>query len=174
MTGPGFPATLARMADFSIREATAADVDALLDVYEAVAAEGRWIAGEAPIDRVVRREQRLHILASPDAVTFLVEADGRAIGDLGMTVQGGRAELGMAILDGYRGRGIGSALMERAISWARARNLDKIALQVWPHNVAAIALYEKFGFEQEGHLRKHYRRRNGDAWDAIQMGLLLK
>ena len=41
---------------------------------------------------------------------------------------------------------------------------------MWPHNHAAIGLYEKFGFAREGLLRRHYRRRNGELWDAIVMG----
>jgi RimJ/RimL family protein N-acetyltransferase len=44
---------------------------------------------------------------------------------------------------------------------------------VWPHNDAAIGLYEKVGFEHEGLLRRHYRRSNGEHWDVIVMGLLL-
>ena len=39
---------------------------------------------------------------------------------------------------------------------------------------AALALYRKFGFEQEGYLRSHYRRANGELWDAVVMGLLLR
>jgi RimJ/RimL family protein N-acetyltransferase len=44
---------------------------------------------------------------------------------------------------------------------------------VWPHNEATRALYGKFGFVEEGCLRHHYRRRNGQLWDAIVMGLVL-
>ena len=36
---------------------------------------------------------------------------------------------------------------------------------------AAIALYERFGFERGGCLRRHYRRRSGELWDAVMMGL---
>jgi RimJ/RimL family protein N-acetyltransferase len=48
-----------------------------------------------------------------------------------------------------------------------------VALQVWPHNHAARALYRRFGFADEGLLRRHYRRRNGELWDAVVMGLVL-
>jgi RimJ/RimL family protein N-acetyltransferase len=68
---------------------------------------------------------------------------------------------------------VGSALLSAAIAWAREAGAHKVALQVWPHNEAAIALYRKFGFEQEGRLRRHYRRRNGELWDAVVMGLCL-
>jgi RimJ/RimL family protein N-acetyltransferase len=79
----------------------------------------------------------------------------------------------MAVAGGWRGRGVGTALMQSCVDWARERGIHKLALQVWPHNEAAIRLYEKFGFEREGVLRAHYRRQNGELWDAVVMGLLL-
>jgi ribosomal protein S18 acetylase RimI-like enzyme len=51
--------------------------------------------------------------------------------------------------------------------------MHKLSLGVWPHNAAAIALYRKFGFVEEGRRVKHYRRQSGELWDIIEMGLLL-
>jgi putative acetyltransferase len=81
-------------------------------------------------------------------------------------------DLGMFLLPDFRGHGVGSALVERAIEIARERQAYKITLQVWPHNEAAIRLYEKFGFEREGYLRSHWPRQNGEIWDTIVMGLV--
>jgi RimJ/RimL family protein N-acetyltransferase len=80
----------------------------------------------------------------------------------------------MQVARSHRGRGIGSALLEASIEWARQAGAHKVALEVWPHNEAAIALYEKFGFEREGYLRKHWRRRSGELWDSVVMGLVLE
>jgi RimJ/RimL family protein N-acetyltransferase len=79
----------------------------------------------------------------------------------------------MMVADGWRGRGVGSALMEVAIDWARAAGAHKVALQHWPTNTAAVALYEKFGFVEEGYLRRHYPRKTGALWDAVVRGLVL-
>lgn len=73
----------------------------------------------------------------------------------------------------WRGRGVGSALMQAAIAWGRDRGLHKLTLSVFPHNAAAIALYEKFGFVVEGRRVKQMRRQSGELWDLIDMGLLL-
>ena len=73
----------------------------------------------------------------------------------------------------WRGRGVGSALVQAAESWARERGLHKLNLEVWPHNEAAIALYRKSGFIEEGRRVRHYRRANGELWDSIIMGLPL-
>ncbi|MCU1449765.1 MAG: GCN5-related N-acetyltransferase [Acidimicrobiales bacterium] len=104
----------------------------------------------------------------------MAEEEGRLAGLLGMEVQSyGVVDFGMMVDAEMRGRGVGSALLAAAMEWARTAGAHKIALQVWPDNDAALALYRKFGFVEEGRLVRHYRRRNGELWDAIVMGLLL-
>jgi ribosomal protein S18 acetylase RimI-like enzyme len=68
---------------------------------------------------------------------------------------------------------VGSALLAAAIDWARERGLHKLSLSVFPHNSAAVALYRKHGFVEEGRRVKQYRRSSGELWDAVDMGLLL-
>jgi putative acetyltransferase len=79
----------------------------------------------------------------------------------------------MAVASEWRGRGVGSALVVGAIEWARKHGLHKLTLTVFAHNTAAIALYLKFGFVEEGRRVKQFRRANGELWDALEMGLLL-
>jgi RimJ/RimL family protein N-acetyltransferase len=79
----------------------------------------------------------------------------------------------MLVARDSRGRGVGSALLQAAIAWAREHGLHKLALQVFPHNESALALYRKFGFELEGRRRRHVRRTSGELWDVLDMGLLL-
>ncbi len=102
----------------------------------------------------------------------VAEVDGRIVGQLGVSGEG-RMEIGMWVAPEWRGKGVGTALMNAALDYARTHGAYKISLEVWPHNAAAIALYEKFGFEREGYLRKHWRRRNGELWDSVVMGLVL-
>jgi RimJ/RimL family protein N-acetyltransferase len=78
------------------------------------------------------------------------------------------ADLGLMVAASHRRQGIGRALLERAIAWAREVGVRKLELHVFPHNDAAIALYESFGFEREGYRRAHYRRGSGYI-DAILM-----
>ncbi len=62
-------------------------------------------------------------------------------------------------------------LLEAAID-ARPADVHKIELEVWPHNEAAIALYERLGFEREGLRRDHYRRRDGHLHSSVIMARL--
>jgi len=157
-----------------VRPATLDDFDTWFELYDAVAAEGTWIAGESPSDREARWAAFERHHAEQLSATFLAEVDGSLVGELGVGfTRPGVAELGMAVRSGWRGQGIGSALMTACIEWVKAHKAYKVSLSVWPHNAAARALYAKFGFEEEGRLRRHYRRRNGELWDAIVMGLIL-
>jgi RimJ/RimL family protein N-acetyltransferase len=167
VTGAGGPAV-------TVREATLADVDRLLELLVAVAGEGRWIGTEAPVDLDSRRRRMVEDVEGPDAILLLAEAGAEPVGQLGLHLaRYGVAELGMLVAAGWRGRGVGAALLAEGIERARKAGAHKIALQVWPHNTAAIALYERFGFRREGYLTRHYRRRSGELWDAVVMGLPL-
>ena len=166
-----------RSHDFVLRYADEADFHAVIDLYEAVASEGKWIGGEAPVDREQWRKgflERFSPGAEP-AVMLLAEAtdDGALIAHLGVESRRGVGDLGMMVAMDWRGRGVGSALMDAAVGWARESSLHKLALQVWPHNERARALYRKAGFVEEGYLRRQYRRRSGQLWDAVMMGLVL-
>ncbi|HWC41750.1 MAG TPA: GNAT family protein [Actinomycetota bacterium] len=158
----------------TVREATLADVDALVAILVEVAGEGRWIATEAPVDVDGRRRRMAEEIESDDAIVLVAEAGGEAVGQLGLRLASyGVADLGMTVAAGWRGRGVGTALLTEAVDQARKAGAHKLALQVWPHNAAALALYERFGFRREGYLTRHYRRRSGELWDAVVMGLPL-
>jgi ribosomal protein S18 acetylase RimI-like enzyme len=157
-----------------VREATLDDVDAVVAVVVEVAGEGRWIATEAPVDVERRRRRMVEDIEGEDAIVLVAEAGGEVVGQLGLRLASyGVADLGMAVAAGWRGRGVGTALLAEAVERARKAGAHKIALQVWPHNAAALALYERFGFRREGYLTRHYRRRSGELWDAVVMGLPL-
>jgi RimJ/RimL family protein N-acetyltransferase len=83
------------------------------------------------------------------------------------------AILGISVRADYRGQGVGRALMERAIIWARdSGSIKRIELQVLARNTIAIQLYEKLGFQREGrHPLAFYR--DGQYLDDMTMGLLL-
>jgi [ribosomal protein S18]-alanine N-acetyltransferase len=158
---------------FSVRPMSTEDLEQTLDLRAEVAAERRYIGAEAPIDRAGDEARwRARLLDSDDGAMFVAVAGGRVIGNASL-VGSGPAELGMTVARGWRRRGVGRALLEACLEWARHHRVHKISLQVWPDNDAAIHLYEGYGFEREGYLHKHYRRRSGELWDAVIMGLVL-
>ena len=75
--------------------------------------------------------------------------DGRPVGlvNLGVRGRGGWVG-GMGVVPDERRRGTGELLMRSAHDAARERGLDHVVLEVIDTNRAAIALYEKLGYER--------------------------
>lgn len=169
-----------------VRPSTTADFEAWFALFEAVAAEGRWLGAEAPLDRTARREffdrclDRREAESGPcdstpqpgDAAILVAEVDGTLAGAVSLQLTRGVVDLGMFVAADRRGAGVGTALVEAAVAWAREVGAHKVALAVWPHNHPARTLYTRFGFVTEGRRRRHHRRRSGELWDSVLMGLI--
>jgi len=68
----------------------------------------------------------------------------------------------------FRRRGIGRALIARAIEWAKERRFPGIMLETQNNNVAACKLYESCGFELRGFDTHLYKGLN-PATDEIAL-----
>jgi RimJ/RimL family protein N-acetyltransferase len=151
-----------------VRPAENGDRRSLALLFAAVAEERDGIAAEPPI-AVDQLAANWHLNG-----TLVALAHGVVVGELRVQPTSfGFGEIGMMVAADWRGRGVGTALVAAAIEWARAHGLHKLTLSVFPHNEAAIALYRRFHFVEEGRLTQHIRRANGELWDLIEMGLQL-
>ena len=150
-----------------------ADVEAALDLFAAVAAEGRWLATEAPFDRAEVRARWADLVATGEGTILVAVDEGGAPVGLAAMVGSVRAGAG----DARPGRSAPPGRRRRArracVAWARGSGARRVVLHVFPHNAAAIALYRKHGFEERGVVRAGYPRRSGERWDAIRMVLEL-
>ena len=160
-----------------VRPAEPADAPALVELAGAVAgeSEGWLIANGAWRSDVEERRYLKALRRYPHAAVFVAVAGEEVVGRLSVArdahpASAHVADLGLMVAAPWRRRGVGRALLERAVEWARGAGIRKIELHVFPHNEAAIALYEAFGFRREGYRHGHYRR--GDEYlDAILMAL---
>jgi RimJ/RimL family protein N-acetyltransferase len=159
-----------------IRRAEPRDAEALVRLGSEVGSEpGGWLITMG-LWRSVGDERRYlkAIRRYPHAAVYVAESDdGRVVGRLSLSrdqhpASAHVADLGLMVARTHRRHGIGRALMEQAVAWARESGVRKLELHVFPHNDAAIALYESVGFEREGYRKAHYRREDGYQ-DAILM-----
>lgn len=83
------------------------------------------------------------------------------------------AEFGICVGDNYRGRGIGTAMMEKLIAFAKKEHVRKITLTVRINNSQAYGLYDKFGFRRTRIFKKHICYA-GRRYDVQEMVLVLE
>jgi RimJ/RimL family protein N-acetyltransferase len=164
-------------ADVEIRPARPRDARAFLSAYASVAAERRFIQTER-VTASARTYRRRFRRSWDEHGAHLLAVDGQSVvGSLSIRRDDQPATrhvatLGMFVIASHRGRGVGTALMTEAMRWAREHRLERIELTVYPHNAAALALYRRFGFVEEGRLVRHAKKSYGYE-DEILMARLL-
>jgi len=145
------------------------DVDAVLLLFDSVAAERLWIGTEPGYDRPKYRDMLGFSLSNGNGM-FVAEQLGAIVGVIteyrhdpyGHTI-------GMLVDEHHRGQGVGGALLGQLISWATARGIPHLSLLVFPHNERALALYRKFDFVEIDAQAAQIARRSGETWNAILM-----
>ncbi len=160
---------------FLIRPADPRDAADLVALAEAVGSEPEgWLISDSRWRSVGEERRYLRAVRKhPDAAVFVAETDDGVVGRLSVArdphpASRHVADLGLMVAAGARRRGIGFALLAEAAGWARRVGVRKLELHVFPHNEAAIRLYERFGFVREGYRTAHYRR-GREYVDAILM-----
>ena len=97
-------------------------------------------------------------------IFLLAEQDGKILGYLGMKPVLDEGYISnVAVTSSARGKGIGSALLEKLTSYAKENGIKTISLEVRPSNAPAIALYEKFGYKQVGRRKNFYSHPTEDG-----------
>jgi GNAT superfamily N-acetyltransferase len=92
----------------------------------------------------------------PDEAMFIAEFDGRPAGVAYLVTlidyfnQRPHSHLSvLAVTAEAEGKGVGSALLDKSVAWAKERNSDRLTLSALVTNARARALYERKGFGGE-------------------------
>jgi RimJ/RimL family protein N-acetyltransferase len=164
------------MNSIEIRPFQISDLESFNTTLNAVCAERRYLAS---VDGFSLEESRQFIQSRLDGEII------QQVATVGTQVVGWRdiipypeqgfthvARLGMGLLKDYRGCGIGTKLLKACLAQARDTPLEKVELQVFADNTAAIALYQKLGFQSEG-CKQRGRKIDGQYQDIVLMALML-
>jgi RimJ/RimL family protein N-acetyltransferase len=134
-------------------------IEGLAAVLDAVARERRWLLllEAPPVDAC--REFVNRVVEGGGVQMLAVDEEGTVVGwcdVVRMTRPPLRhcGTLGMGLRSDYRGRGLGTQLLTATIAAARGTGIDRIELDVFASNAAAIALYIRHGFAVEGVKRR--------------------
>jgi GNAT superfamily N-acetyltransferase len=87
---------------------------------------------------------------------FAARRDGRLVGVVGCEVEHGNCRLvSLAVDSGARRQGIGTALVNAGIEWARHANATQVWADALSRLTAVSALFKHLGFAECGVLHKH-------------------
>ena len=75
----------------------------------------------------------------------------------------------MGVVRGYRGLGVGTALMSYALQWAMEQGFEKDNLGVRASHEPARALSRTFGFVEEGYRVRETKDLHGRYHDSAEM-----
>src|SRR5512138_3454355 len=133
----------------SVRAANAEDAAALAEFFRRLSDESRMLrfftAGEPPAAVVARLSDssdpaRALTLVAERAAGIIATASYIAIGP-------DSAEVAFAVADGFQGKGLGTALLERLAAAAAARGFRRFEATTLAHNNRMLEVFRDSGFE---------------------------
>lgn len=163
-----------------IREARVSDAQALLDFFHKVNQESKNLLRENDEFKMTVEDEEKFIqsaIGSKNNCHLLLFLEDELICSAGFHGSGlkrikHRVSLGISVLKEHNNKGVGHAMMEALIAFAKEYGKKKMELEVRSDNYGAIHLYKKFGFEIEG-VKKQGFFVDGKFVDLVEMGLMI-
>lgn len=162
----------------SLRKARAEDASLLAAAERAIAGVPGMLASRPDeIDDGAVRETIVALNDRGRGLYLVAEAAGSVIGhafleSLALAATSHVVRLTIAVHEGHQGRGVGRALMDELLRWARSNpRVEKVELQVRSSNERAIALYRSLGFVEEGRKTRRLKIGPSEYLDDVYMAL---
>ncbi len=166
-----------------IRTAVPDDAEAVLEHARLILAKDLYNVTTLEEFEMTAEQEREWIQAhygNPTHIALVAEVNESVVGFLGFE-NGSRKRLAhqgtlhMSVRAQFRGKGIGTALLQSLIDWAKGNpSIEKVALSVFAANQPAIGLYKKMGFPEEGCRVQAIKIEDGQYIDDILMYRFVK
>jgi ribosomal protein S18 acetylase RimI-like enzyme len=159
---------------FTVRGARQADISGLVGLIR-TAVDEEYVVAESVASVLDHEQVLLRNNELESRVFFVACVDDDVVGWVHVTSPeleklSHTAELTVGVLDGYRGHGIGAALLERGLSWSRKRGYEKLYNSVPATNERAVEFLRAHGWREEARRSGHYRI-DGDPVDEVMMAV---
>ena len=160
-----------------VRPARQEDITGIVGVIETVAGETDHAVAARLAEQVGRDDVLLRHNEAESRVFFVATVEGDAVGWLHVEAlqhpgMGHTAELTAGVLEEYRDGGLGAALMERGLDWARERDYLKVYQNMPATNERAIDFLEENGWTEEFRREGHYLL-DGELVDGVGLAVWL-
>lgn len=176
-----YPETTVPLRDGSsltLRSAGPEDADAVLAYLEATTAETPYLLREPGESSFTPEQERQFLQSradSPRDLMLLGFYEGELVGSCALASVGPfqrvahRCEVSIALYRKFWGKGIGTRMMTAVLEQAKAAGFEQAELTVVAENQAAVALYERLGFERCGTLPRNMKYSDGHYADVYWM-----
>lgn len=145
------------MSDFIIERTRPEDAAAMLEYLRIIGGETDNLnmgADGIPIPPEKEEAYIRSMVGSTDNAMFTAKINGEIVGVANVSRftrrMSHRGSIGVSVRRCAWHRGVGTALMETLIAFARENGFEQLELEVRSDNDRAIRLYEKFGFRKTG------------------------
>jgi ribosomal protein S18 acetylase RimI-like enzyme len=129
---------------FKIRSFDSADQAVCFGLYLEGVVGGQAAANDSGLDM---DDIQMAYLKPKGNHFWVAESEGQIVGMIGVMGGEGTGEIRrLRVTKAFRRRGIGSALLEEAVTFCREQNYLKIALDTFVEREPAMRLFEKFKF----------------------------
>ena len=157
----------------TIRAAQEVDLDELKEAIREVAEEGSYIEAETVADVIDHEEVLFRHNDVESRLFFVATVDDEVVGWVHLDLPEAEklrhtAVLTVGVRDDYRDHGVGAALLDRGVGWARDHGFEKLYNSVPSTNETAIAFLESHGWETEAVREDHYKI-GDDYVDEVMM-----
>ncbi|MEM2936323.1 MAG: GNAT family N-acetyltransferase [Candidatus Bathyarchaeia archaeon] len=149
-----------------------ADFEKLAEMHASLSKEAlRWT-------RPPYNEETIRKLSKDKNLILVAKYGNRIIGHCMLDVYKRSTGKGISSLiinvhQDFQNKGLGTAMIETMIDWAKSKGMYRIELSVVTKHKMALHVYEKVGFRIEGVQREAYYGEDGKYHDKVMMGLLL-
>ena len=142
-----------------LRPISPEDRDLLVEFYEQVSAESKYLRFFAPMPRLSDRDvERFTHVDHVDRVAFVLTVGGKmlAVGRFDREARradgsgGDEAEVAFLVQDRHQGRGIAQLLLEHLAQAGRERGVAKFVAEVLPENQRMIRIFREAGYTVAG------------------------
>jgi L-amino acid N-acyltransferase YncA len=160
--------------EVAISPLTTEDNEKIYDMFASMSEEAlKWSMAPYTRERIERWMRNIENL-----IILGAEHDRRLIGYAQVHKSShprrtGMAELAIYLHQDYHGAGLGTAITRILLQEAREQGVHKVNLGTVDENEAAIRLFTKLGFEEEGRMRDCFYGEDGRYRDIIAMGKIL-
>jgi phosphinothricin acetyltransferase len=141
----------------TIRDALEADLPAIVEIYNE-AIRGRISTAQLEEVSVAERLPWFQQHSAKTHPLWVAEVDDQIAGWFSFhffikrAAYRATAEISVYVSEEFRGRGVGKALLEKAIATSPALELRALVGYIFDHNEPSIRLFERMGFERWGFL----------------------